>query len=280
MKHINSSLKTTASLLAALASLSVSYGHTVGFSGSIVGHDTADLGNPEQIANQNGTVINHPYHHTFVNIYGGLTGADSFDFNTGQDLALGHNPINNVNYPDDPHAPTGVGYWASLIDVNHGLSNLWGVAEGSQVGIAFRGFSLNINSATDHFYDTTTHVETRIYRNGEAGIYDLSDFSLLSSQTGLTATVYIDYNGGDIGITPFDTDTEAGDIDNSVDGWSEMITSFYSDGNQPIQVDGGTDLGNYAIFGGSGEINAVPEYSHFGLLVSACAALVCLRRRV
>lgn len=271
----------TASLtLAAISLASTTFGQvTVNVSGPVIGKDDTNIGNPEQVFNQGGTLIDHPFHFAFVDIYAGLTGAESFDFDTGQELSLGFNPINSVVYGSDPAAPTGEGYWSGLIDVNHGLSGILGVSESSKIGFAFRGFTLNVNSATDYVIDTTTNVETRIYRNGEVGIFDLSDNSLIYTQLGLTATIFTDWDGGDTGVTPFDTDSEVGDIDVSIEGWSGVISSYYSDSASPVQVDGGTALGDYAVFDGTGQVTVVPEPNTIFGVAAALAAVFVYRRK-
>ncbi|WOO39380.1 hypothetical protein [Rubellicoccus peritrichatus] len=272
MKH------TITILLASILSQGISAAITAPVSGPVIGNGVINLGSPEPVFNEFGVQITHPFHSSFANIYGELTGAESFDFDTGNDLALGHNAINNVVYTD-PAAPTGNGYWSGLIGINHGLSGALGIAESSQIGFAFRGFSLNPNVATDYFINTTTNVETRIYRNGEVGIFDLSTNTMVYTQGGLIAKIFTDWDGGDTGVTAFDTDAGIGDIDTSIEGWNDIITSYYADSDTPIQVDGGTLEGNYAVFPGVGEVTAVPEPNAiYGAALVLFGVLVFRRR--
>lgn len=250
-------------------------------SGPVVGSGRISIGNPEQTFDQNGNSIIHPFANSFVDIYSELTGSESFSYDTGNDLPLGQNPILNIPY-GDPAAPSGNGHWSGLIGINHGLSGALGIAESSQIGLAFRGFSLNPSASTDFFIDTTTFVETRIYRNGEVGIFDLSTNTMVYNQTGLIAKIFTDWNGGDTGVTPFDTDTEAGDIDVSIEGWSLLIDSYYSDSDTPVQVDGGTLEGDYAIFHGNGQVTttAIPEPNVIYGSAIVLIAVFALRRRI
>ena len=115
--------------------------NTLSYSGSLVGHSLQIKGNPDQIYNQSGALITHPFAAGFTGYYTVLNGTDAFDFDAGGELALGSNPVNGTVFTNSD-APSPSQFVATL-PAGHGLSNGAVTATDSNpVHIAVAGFAL------------------------------------------------------------------------------------------------------------------------------------------
>ncbi|MGB0630623.1 MAG: hypothetical protein ACPGRZ_08005 [Alphaproteobacteria bacterium] len=192
--------------------------------------------------------------------YTALATPDSYDFSTGGELAIG------ANAPGRSFGATAPAS-AALASV--------GIDGALHLGI--RGFTLDFGNAADLFTLGPT-TERRIYRNGEAKIFEETApnvFAEVASYTGGTFTIDIDYSTGLI-TNVFNGTKSVGSLSIFPETWTG--TSF-----DPIDVAGGSPelYGGFSITSSLeiGEQVAVPEPVMPAAVGFAMLLVAAMRRR-
>lgn len=175
-----------------------------GFGKGIIGHDAVAGSSITHMSGLYGSV-------GIANVYTRLTSPDAYDFNTGEELAIGG------NIPFRAFAASAPGS-AALVSA--------GINGALQIGL--RGFTLNTSGDAASLADLSFSGlnESRIYRNGEVKIFEEtagSVFTEVASYTGGTFTIDIDYSTGIITNT-FNGTLEPGSMTIFPESWTG--TSF------------------------------------------------------
>jgi len=191
--------------------------------------------------------------------YTAIVSPDAFDTTTGNELPLG------TNAPGTPFA-------ATTLPGPHGLE---GLGLTGPLHISVSDFTLNTGSLVDLSFSGL--VENRIYRNGNAAIFEETApgvFNQVASWSNATFDLDIDYSDGNI------TNTFTGTLDPS--SMSFFPTTWTGTSFDPVNVAGSTAQGQFGSFSvtTSFEVDtAIPEPESILVFAIGLAGLVTVRRR-
>lgn len=270
-------MKTTHALLLTLA-ISTTAAHaattmTFDASGSrIIGHNQVfgiTSSQPEQIWNQGGSQITHPFHTAFEGFYNRLVTEDAFDnslgSNTGNELAQG----------------THAGYFGSTILGGHQFQSLGVTATNSNaVHLSMSGFVMKTGSHDDFYFHTGSGLEYRIYRGGDLGFFEElnpTTFNKVLAYQDVDLQFVIDYANNTIAVDLLSATPDTGGGLPSV-----ALTNLSSSSLHPVLVSDTTangPFGRYSTNDLSFTFEAVPEPSRALFVMVGLTAIIARRKR-